>query len=211
MTGKNSNVGFWNRYARLYDLEIHLANGSAYTQMYRLMSCALSKEMKVLEVATGTGLIADNIAGYVSSVEATDYAPKMIAAARKKLLPDNVHLAVEDATALSFPDDTFDAAIISNALHIMPDPASALKSIRWVLKPGGLLIAPTYAHGLIDDKSWNLSASILKLIGFQTYSRWTPEGYLAFISQNGFTVQKHLLLKAAFPLVYLEARKAEDG
>lgn len=210
MTAANDNIGFWNRYARLYDFEIHPANGSAYRQMYRLMSYVLTKDMDVLEVATGTGLIAIHISEFVNSVEATDYAPKMIAAARRKLLPDNVHLAVEDATALSYFDETFDAAIISNALHIMPDPEAALKSIRRVLKPGGLLVAPTYAHGLVDDRSWNFSASFLKRLGFQTYSRWTPNTYADFISQQEFTVQKQVVLKAAFPLVYLEARKAGD-
>lgn len=210
MTAMNNKVGFWNRYARLYDFEINLVNGAAYAQMYRLMSCVLTKDMDVLEVATGTGLIALNISEFVNSVKATDYAPGMIAAARKKSLPDNMSLAVEDVTALSYSDDTFDAAIISNALHIMPNPESALKSLRRVLKPGGLLIAPTYAHGLVGDGSWNFSTALLKRLGFQTYSRWTPETYLDFISRNGFTVQRHVILKAAFPLIYLEAIKAED-
>ncbi len=51
---------------------------------------------------------------------------KMIETAMKKRAPDNVHFSVEDATARSFLDQIFDAVIISNALHIMPDPGVAL-------------------------------------------------------------------------------------
>jgi len=132
----------------------------------------------------------------------------MIETAQKKKAPGNVRFSVADATELPFGDGTFDAAIISNALHITPDPAKALGSISRVLKPGGLLIAPTYSHGHLRDSAWSLSAKILKLIGFETYSRWKPEEYLAFIGQNGFQIERWRVLSAAFPLVYVEARKA---
>lgn len=206
MEKDRNNKSFWNRYAKIYDIEINRFNRSAYSEMYRLISKALTKEMKVLEIATGTGLIAVNIADSVQSIAATDFSPKMIEAAMKKRVPDNVRFSVEDATALSFSDQTFDAVIISNALHIMLDPGIVLKDIRRVLKPNGLLIAPTFSHGHLRDSTWNLNAFLLKIIGFETYSKWKPEEYVNFINQNGFSVQTWKVLKAAFPLVYLEAK-----
>ena len=206
MKKDSNNKIFWNRYAKIYDFEIDKFNRSAYSEMYRLISGTLTKEMKVLEIATGTGLIAVNIADSVQSIVATDFSPKMIEAAMKKRAPNNVHFSVEDATALSFLDQTFDAVIISNALHIMPDPGAVLKNIRRVLKPNGLLIAPTFSQGHLRDSTWKLNASLLKMIGFETYSKWKPEEYVNFINQNGFSVQTWKVLKAAFPLVYLEAR-----
>ncbi|MCL2695639.1 MAG: methyltransferase domain-containing protein [Clostridiales bacterium] len=199
------NRAFWDRYAKLYDFEIKRFNGPAYAEMYRRMAAALSPEMNVLEVATGTGLIAVNIAAHVRRIEAIDFAPKMIAAAQKKKAPANLRFSVADATALPFDDQAFDAAIISNALHIMPDPTKVLSEIARVLKPNGLLIAPTYSHGHIRTKTWDLNAKFLKWIGFETYAKWTPAEYVTFIAQNGFTVQTHQVLRAAFPLVYLEA------
>ena len=112
MKKKQDNKNFWNRYAKLYDFEIHKFSSSAYSEIYRLMSAVLTKEMRVLEIATGTGLMALNIADSVQSVEATDFSPKMIEAAMKKQIPDNVNFSVEDASALSFADETFDAVII---------------------------------------------------------------------------------------------------
>jgi len=209
MAEKRNNKGFWNRYAKLYDFEINRFSGKAYAEMYRMMAASLSPGMDVLEVATGTGLIAINIASYVRNVEATDFSPKMIEAAKKKKAPGNVRFSVEDATGLSFPDHSFDAAIISNALHIMPEPVKVLAEIKRVLKPNGLLIAPTYSHGHVRESTWNLTAKILKLIGFETYSKWTPDEYIEFIVQNGFRVEKWQVLNAAFPLVYLEARNTK--
>lgn len=209
MKEDRNNKNFWNRYAKIYDIEIDRFSRSDYSDMYRLISEALTKEMKVLEIATGTGLIAVNIADSVQSIEATDFSPKMIETAMKKRAPDNVHFSVEDAAALSFSDQTFDAVIISNALHIMPDPVLVLKNIIRVLKPNGLLIAPTFSHGHLRDSTWKLNAFLLKMIGFETYSKWKPEEYVDFINQNGFSVQTWKVLKAAFPLVYLEAKLHE--
>ena len=206
MKKKQDNKNFWNRYAKLYDFEIHKFNGSAYSEMYRLMSVALTKEMRILEIATGTGLIAINIADCVQSIEATDFSPKMIEAAMGKNVPDNVHFSIEDASALSFSEQTFDAVIISNALHIMPDPELVLMNIKRVLKPDGILIAPTFSHGHINNSTWKLNTFVLKMIGFETYSKWKPEEYLSFISENGFSIKNWRMLKAAFPLVYLEAK-----
>ena len=210
MEKEQTNRRFWDRYARLYDFEILRLNRAAYTEMYGLMSAVLTPEMQVLEAATGTGLIASHIAGFVHSVEAIDFSPKMIATARKKHPLENVRFSIEDATSLSFADHAFDAAIISNALHIMPHPETVLSEIRRVLKPDGLLIAPTYSHGHLRDSTWNLSVAILRLIGFETYSKWTPEEYAAFIRQNGFFAENWRVLSAAFPLVYLEAKKRPE-
>jgi Methylase involved in ubiquinone/menaquinone biosynthesis len=200
------NKKFWNLYANLYDFEINRFSRAAYTEMYRLMSRTLTKEMNVLEIATGTGLIAINIAAYAGSVEAVDFSPKMIAAANKKSVPDNVRFSVMDATSLDFADRTFDAVIISNALHIIPEPDVVLANIRRVLKSDGVLIAPNFTHGHLSKSSWNLNTAILKFIGFETYAKWLPDEYVEYINKHGFTIGYRQLLNAAFPLVYLEAR-----
>jgi len=203
-----NNKKFWDRYARFYDAEVLRFSRLAYTEMYRLMSMLLTKDMDVLELATGTGLIAMNIAGAVQSIEATDFSQKMIETAKKKTVPENVHFTVADATALTYEDHSFDAVVISNALHIMPNPELVLDNVKRVLKPNGILIAPNFSHGHLKKSSWNLSVLILKIIGFETYSKWTPEEYVSFIERNGFKVGKWQVFKAAFPLVYLEANKA---
>ena len=205
--GQKDNKKFWDRYAKLYDFETNRFSKAAYKEMYRMMSAILNKKMKVLEIATGTGLIALNIARHVGSIEAIDFAPKMIEAAKKKKTPMNVNFSVANAMDLPYEDGEFDAVIISNALHIIPEPVVVLENIKRVLKPEGILIAPSFSHSHIKEATWNLNAKVLKKIGLETYSKWSPEEYVSFIGDNGFSVINMKVLRAAFPLIYLEARK----
>ena len=61
----------------------------------------------------------------------------MIAQAKLKPRGAGLHFSVQDATSLPYADETFDAVLIANALHIMPRPKKALAEIYRVLKPGG--------------------------------------------------------------------------
>ena len=98
--------------------------------------------------------------------------------------------------------------IVSNALHIVPQPEKALAEIRRVLKDDGVLIAPTFTHAG-NSFSGKVRAFFLKLAGFPLHSRWTSEEYLCFLQQNGWTVRKSVVLKASFPLIYAECEKTE--
>ena len=78
----------------------------------------------------------------------------MIRKAKAKAHSARLYFSVQDATKLPYTLETFDAVVISNALHIMPEPEKALAEIRRVLKPGGILIAPTFtAAGKIGRAS----------------------------------------------------------
>ena len=47
---------------------------------------------------------------------------------------------------LPYAEESFEVVIVSNALHIVPQPEKALAEIRRVLKNDGVLIAPTFTH-----------------------------------------------------------------
>jgi ubiquinone/menaquinone biosynthesis C-methylase UbiE len=196
------NKSFWNRFAGLYDFIIK-KDANAYQEMYRLMAEDLRPNMEVLELATGPGVIALNIAEYVRSVEATDFSPAMIAAAKKKTAPKNVTFSVQDATALTYEPGRFDAVIVSNALHIMPNPELALTNIRRILKPDGILIAPIFTR--TNSIKERLRTTLMGAAGFRTYTKWTPDSYCAFLEQNGFHCIRRKTIPASFPLVYVAA------
>jgi ubiquinone/menaquinone biosynthesis C-methylase UbiE len=201
----STNKKFWNRSARIYDRYV-LEDAAVYDAVYRLMRARLRKDMEALELATGTGLIALNVAESVKTIEATDFSEKMIAAACSKPTPPNVRFCMQDATCLTYPDQCFDAVIISNALHIMPHPEKALAEIRRVLKDGGVLIAPNFTHKGLSFAA-KIKAGIAKLFGFGVFSVWSPQEYTAYINDHGFRVQYSRVLKASFPLTYVEAVK----
>ena len=197
---------FWDRNARIYNRFMR-KDRAAYETMYALI-CPVVKAKTVLELATGTGLIAKHIVNAAAHIEATDASPEMIAEAKRDNRSAKLHFSVQDMFCLPYADGSFDAVIVSNALHIVPQPEKALREIRRVLKDDGVLIAPTFTHSE-NSFSGKVRAFFMKLAGFPLHSKWTSEEYLTFLQQNGWTVRKSVVLKASFPLTYTECVKSE--
>ena len=197
---------FWDRNAGRYDRFMR-KDRAAYEKMYAMLRPVV-KGKTVLELATGTGLIAKNIVSAAAHIEATDASAEMIAEATRGNRSAKLHFSVQDMFCLPYADGSFDAVIVSNALHIVPQPEKALREIRRVLKDDGMLIAPTFTHAG-NSFSGKVRAFFMKLAGFPLHSRWTSEEYLTFLRQNGWTVRKSAVLKASFPLTYSECEKTE--
>ena len=197
---------FWDKNAGRYDRFMR-KDQAAYEKMYALIRSVV-KAKTVLELATGTGLIAKHIVNAAAHIEATDASPEMIAEARRDNQSAKLHFSVQDMSRLPYADKSFDVVIVSNALHIVPQPENALVEIRRVLKDDGVLIAPTFTHA-DNSFSGKVNAFFMKLAGFPLHSRWTSEEYLKFLEQNGWAVRKSTVLKASFPLTYAECVKTE--
>ena len=197
---------FWDRNAGLYDRFMR-KDGAAYEMMYEMIQPVVRRKT-VLELATGTGLIAKHIVNAAALVEATDASAEMIAEAKRDNHSAKLHFSVQDMFRLPYADQSFDVVIVSNALHIVTQPEKALAEIRRVLKDEGVLIAPTFTHAE-NSFSGRVKALFMKLAGFPLHSRWTSEEYLRFLRQNSWTVRKSVVLKASFPLTYAECVKME--
>ena len=195
---------FWDKNAGRYDRFMR-KDRAAYDEMYELIRPEV-KAKTVLELATGTGLIAKHIVNAAAHIEATDASPEMIAEAKRDNRSAKLHFSVRDMFRLPYADKSFDVVIVSNALHIIPQPEKALAEIRRVLKNDGVLIAPTFTHGNSTLRG-RLKLFFMKLVGFPLNSRWSSADYLAFLRQNGWTVRKSAVLKASFPLTYAECVK----
>ena len=197
---------FWDRNAGRYDRFMR-KDRAAYEKMYELIR-PIVKAKTVLELAAGTGMIAKNIVNAAAHIEATDASAEMITEAKRGNRSAKLHFSVQDMFCLPYADGSFDAVIVSNALHIVPQPEKALAEIRRVLKDDGVLIAPTFTHAG-NSFSGRVKAFFMKLVGFPLHSKWTSEEYLTFLRQNGWTVRKSVVLKASFPLTYTECVKSE--
>ena len=197
---------FWDKNAGRYDRFMR-KDRATYEEMYALIRPVV-KGKTVLELATGTGLIAKNIVNATAHIEASDTSAEMIREAKRRNHSAKLYFSVQDMFRLPYTDKSFDVVIVSNALHIVPQPEKALAEIHRVLKDDGVLIAPTFTHAG-NSFFGNGKAFFLKLAGFPLHSRWTSEEYLCFLRQNGWTVRKSDVRKASFPLTYVECVKAE--
>ena len=195
---------FWDKNAGRYDRFMR-KDWAAYDEMYVLIRPVV-KAKTVLELATGTGLIAKHIVNAAAHIEATDASAEMIAEAKRDNRSAKLYFSVQDMFCLPYADKSFDVVIVSNALHIVPQPEKALAEIRRVLKDDGVLIAPTFTHGNSTLRG-RLKLFFMKLAGFPLNSRWSSADYLAFLRQNGWTVRKSAVLKASFSLTYAECVK----
>ena len=200
------NKSFWDRNAKHYDRFMR-KDQAAYDEMYALIRPVV-KAKTVLELATGTGLIAKHIVNAAAHIEATDASAEMIDEAKRDNRSTKLHFSVQNMFCLPYAKESFDVVIVSNALHIMPQPEKALAEIRRVLKDNGVLIAPTFTHAE-NSFSGKVRAFFMKCAGFPLHSRWTSEAYLSFLRQNGWTVRESTVLKASFPLTYAECMKME--
>ena len=140
----SEHKNFWDRNAGRYDRFMR-KDRAAYDEMYELIRPVV-KAKTVLELATGTGLIAKHIVNAAAHIEATDASPEMIAEAKRDNHSAKLHFSVQDMFRLPYADQSFDVVIVSNALHIVPQPEKALQEIKRVLKDDGVLIAPTFTH-----------------------------------------------------------------
>lgn len=197
---------FWDKNAGRYDRFMR-KDRAAYDEMYELIRPVV-RHKTVLELATGTGLIAKHIVNAAEHIEATDASPEMILEAKRDNRSSKLHFSVQDMFRLPYANQSFDVVIVSNSLHIVPQPEKALQEIKRVLKDDGTLIAPTFTHAGNSFRG-KVKAFFMKLAGFPLYSRWTSEEYLRFLRQNGWTVRKSTVLKASFPLTYAECVKSE--
>ena len=197
---------FWDKNAGRYDRFMR-KDRAAYDEMYELIRPEV-KAKTVLELATGTGLIAKNIVNAAAHIEATDASPEMIAEAKRDIRSAKLHFSVQDMFRLPYAEASFDVVIVSNALHIVPQPEKALAEIRRVLKNDGVLIAPTFTHAG-NSFSGKVRAFFMRMAGFPLCSKWTSAEYLRFLRQNGWAVRKSAVLKASFPLTYAECVKSE--
>ena len=111
---------FWDKNAGRYDCFMR-KDRAAYEEMYKLIRPVV-KAKTVLELATGTGLIAKHIVNAAAHIEATDASAEMIAEAKRDNHSAKLHFSVQDMFRLPYADKSFDVVIVSNALHIVPQP-----------------------------------------------------------------------------------------
>jgi demethylmenaquinone methyltransferase/2-methoxy-6-polyprenyl-1,4-benzoquinol methylase len=147
----------------------------AWYRRQALIGAGLSGGMQVLDVATGTGLVAREAAGIVGEhgkVVGLDLSAGMLAELRRSLDLPAIQAAAE---SLPVPADCFDFVCMGYALRHVADLKQTFAEFRRVLRPGGTLLIleigrPARPLGLAVAKTY--FGRIIPWL-----SRWTTGAY----------------------------------
>jgi len=92
----------------------------------------------VLDVATGTGLVAERLLGQGHRVTGLDQSPDMLSVARQRF-GDRVELVEASATEIPFAAASFDHLTFTYLLRYVDDPGATLAELARVVRPGGTI------------------------------------------------------------------------
>jgi len=125
----------FDRAVEYYDRTRALPDDVVARQASLLMS-EMRGASRVLEIGVGTGRIALTLDLPIIGLDLS--RPMMDVLLTKSTA---VPLIEGDATALPFPDDSFDAAYAAHVLHLIPTWRDALAEMARVVRPGGVVLA----------------------------------------------------------------------
>ncbi len=119
--------------------------------------------LEALDAGCGTGFLSFELAARGHRVTGVDFAPAMLAEARRKAAQQRLSVRFEEADAerLPFPPHSFDLAISRHVLWTLPHPEAAIDEWIRVLRPGGRLVVVDgqFNPGFLVEPSQNARTS----------------------------------------------------
>ena len=137
----------------------------------------------VIDVGCGNGAYLQRLAGRVPRLLGLDLSHGMLtqlAADWQALVPP--HLADADIQALPLPDESADVSLAMHMLYHVPDIGAAVRELRRVLRPGGVLLAATNGAPHVREV-FELLAQTAGVDGGDTST--FRRSFLRFAAENG--------------------------
>jgi len=131
----------------------------------------------VLDVATGTGLVAAELVRRDFRVTGVDQSPDMLARARERF-GERVELVEASAESLPFADGSFEHLTFTYLLRYVADPAGTLAELARVVRPGGIVASLEFGvpEG-VARPAWELYVRAgLPLAGRALRNGWSEVG-----------------------------------
>ncbi|OFW54434.1 MAG: hypothetical protein A2146_06240 [Actinobacteria bacterium RBG_16_67_10] len=143
----------------------------------RFLVSRLPRGGHVLDVATGTGLVAGELIRRGFEVTGVDQSAEMLAVARRRF-EGAVELVEASASALPFADGAFDHVTFTYLLRYVDDPATTLTEIARVVRPGGTVASLEFGvPGGLARPAWEAYVrGVLPVAGRVLRQGWAEVG-----------------------------------
>lgn len=198
---------FWDKTAEKY-IKSPLKDEATYQKKLAITREFLRSDSKVLEFGCGSGATAIFHAPYVKHVIATDISDKMIEAAKRKAVEAGVkNIAFEQGTldSLNLQNESFDAVLGLNVLHLLEDVDGAITKVNQILKKDGVFVSSTSLIAEINF-AFRWLISVMQLIGLAPYvSRITKRELISKLMKSGFAIEREW--QTSHESVFIVARK----
>jgi demethylmenaquinone methyltransferase / 2-methoxy-6-polyprenyl-1,4-benzoquinol methylase len=170
----------------------------------------------VLDVATGTGLVAAELLRRGFDVTGLDQSPEMLEVARGRLA-GRARIVEGSAEALPFPDGAFDHLTVTYLLRYVDDPEATLVELSRVVRSGGIVASLEFGvPGGLARPLWELYVrAVLPLAGRAIGNGWQEVG--SFLDGSirdfwtGYPLERQLELWRAAGLVCVQVRRLSLG
>ena len=130
----------YSQFSHVYD---RVFTGVFFPRIQRVIrDLGIAPGARVLEVGVGTGLALEAYPTHCKVV-GIDLAPDMLARAQRKVDRHgwrHIDLAVGDAQALDFPDESFDVVTSFHVVSVVPDSHRMMREMVRVCAPGGTIV-----------------------------------------------------------------------
>jgi ubiquinone/menaquinone biosynthesis C-methylase UbiE len=158
--------------------------------LWRSSSAVIAQELRsqplgrdVLEIGAGSGSVAQQLLSHNPELAFTamDIDPHMTQAASTRLVGfPNASVKTDDATAMPFPDDSFDSVVSCLMLHHIIDWERAVAEVARVLRPGGNFVGYDLVRTPLASLFHRLDGSPHRLI--------VPDDFRAECARNGLAI-----------------------
>lgn len=166
----------------------------------------ITTDTRMLEVCCGTGLLSRYLSRLSGRIVGVDISPGMIEKAKRGARKLPIEYKVMDASALDFPDGSFDLVAVSRGLHAMPADLrdKVVAEVHRVTKTHTLFIEP------IDRPKNRIFRSVYDVAerlegGFENYLEFVNMDFDSYLEKRGFLPEP--ILKTDTAAAYL-CRKA---
>ncbi len=193
----------FNIIANRYDFLNNLMSLSTqrYIKYKSIKNLHIKPHDKIIDLCCGTGDLSMIIKQIEPQADVTgiDFSDKMLEVAKQK--SQNIQYLQGDVTALPYPDNTFDCAVMGFGLRNIQNAEKAVEEAYRILKPGGCFMHLDFGKKNLISKVFDITIPVLAKLFTENYSAYAylikskqifpePEDLIKDFESKGFKLKK---------------------